>query len=363
MIIFATGISGSGRLDYLMEVSRVSKGSIEVIDIGSLMFDKSKQLGIEIPEGKILDLDYFALNYLRAVTFEDLLKNIHKYRGNSKKDLIVSTHTCFRWKKHLTPAFNFFYLNQLNPDVYVTILDNVHYIWARLSKSQWRGRLTLKDILVWRDEELFITEMLAQYQRKPFYVISRNEPPELLKDVICRVEKINKGKRALRAYLSYPITYMKGDPQWMVEKDKIKKKLRDEGIIVFDPITVEEADIIGLAVEARKKGEKSVRFEMEGQQYSIPLDQIETSKEDIYDQIVVRDYKLIDQSDIVIVYYPITTLSAGVLSEINYSFTHNKEVYAVFPHEDLSPFFSYYTTGIFHSVEELLSYLKEINKI
>ena len=122
MIIFATGISGSGRFDYLKEVGKVSGGALDVVDVGSLMFDKSKQLGINIPEGKILDLDYFALSYLRAVTFEDLLKWIHKYKGKSARDLIISTHTCFRWKKHLTPAFNFFYLNQINPDVYVTIV-------------------------------------------------------------------------------------------------------------------------------------------------------------------------------------------------------------------------------------------------
>ena len=217
--------------------------------------------------------------------------------------------------------------------------------------------------MVWRDEELFITEMLAQYQKKPFYIIARKEPPELLRDLIHKVEKIREGKKALRAYLSYPITYMKGDVKWMDEKDEIKEKLREAGIIIFDPITVEEADIIGLADEAKKKGEDAIEFEVEGEKFKIPIEQIEVCKDDIYDQIVARDYKLIDQSDIVIVYYPVPTLSAGVLSEINYSFTHNKEVYAIFPYEDLSPFFSYYTTGIFKSVEELISYLKEIEKI
>ncbi|RLE85689.1 MAG: hypothetical protein DRJ41_00675, partial [Thermoprotei archaeon] len=107
----------------------------------------------------------------------------------------------------------------------------------------------------------------------------------------------------------------------------------------------------------------AIEFEVEGEKFKIPIEQIEVCKDDIYDQIVARDYKLIDQSDIVIVYYPVPTLSAGVLSEINYSFTHNKEVYAIFPYEDLSPFFSYYTTGVFKSVEELISYLREIEKI
>jgi len=365
MIIFASGISGSNKMGYLKEVASISNGTIEIIDVGNLMFEKSNQLGIEIPEGKILDLDSLALDYLRAVTFEEILKLIDKYQGVEGQDLIISTHTCFRWKKHLTPAFNFYYLNQINPDIYITVIDNVQNIWARLQRSQWKNRLSLKDIIVWRDEEAFITEMLAEYQKKPFYIVSRNEPPELLRNILLNVEKNKRlGKKsALKAYLSYPITYMKGDPDWMEKKEHVKKCLRDAGLVVFDPITIEEVDIIGLAEDAKSKGENSVTFELEGEKFSISVNEIEESKEDILDQIVARDYKLIDQSDVIIVFYPVTTLSPGVLSEINYGFTHNKEVYAIFPYKNRSPFFEYYTTAIFKSVEDLLEYFRENDRL
>lgn len=366
VIIFATGISGSGRLEYLKDVAEVSDGRIDIVDIGDLMFTKSEQLGIEIPEGKILDLDPFALNYLRAVTFEEILRMSPKYRGDSDKDLILSTHTCFRWKKHLMPAFNFYYLNRIDPDMYVNILDNAHFTWARLSRSQWRNRLTLKDILVWRDEETFITEMLAEYRRKPFYIIARKEPPELLRDLIYRVERprlLGKPRETLRAYLSYPITYMRGDAGWMGKKDEVKRKLRSAGVLVYDPISIEEAYIVGLAENAKERGYDCVEFEVEGERVSIPVNQVEGARDDIIDQIVARDYKLIDQSDVIIVFYPVETLSPGVLSEIHYGFTHNKEVYAIFPHEAVSPFFEYYTTAVFRDVEELIAFLKEMNKV
>ncbi len=363
LVSFVTGISGSERLQYLHEVSTISK-QLEIVDVGELMFKKSETLGITIPEGKILDMDPLALDYLRAVTFEDILRKANNVRSRNGV-LAISTHACFRWKKHLTHAFNFYYLNQIDPDVYINIVDNVHYIWAKLEESQWRGRLSLKDILVWRDEEAFITRILAEYRRKPFYLVSRREDPGILKAIIYDVEKaIRDGRKPLpKAYLSYPITYVKGNEDFMKSKEEIKKVLRESGIVLFDPIAIEEMDIVGAAIEAKKKKQNHIELEIDDKIHRLKIEDVLNAAEDIKDQIVVRDYQLINQSDMIVVYYPITTLSPGVLSEINYGFTHNKEVYAIFPHESWSPFFEYYTTRIFKDVDSLLDYLRETGRI
>jgi len=360
VIIFATGISGSGRLDYLEAAARECGGRVRVIDIGRKMFEKSSELGIEIPEGKILDMDPFALDYLRAITFEDVLKVADRYRGDSEEDLIISTHVCFRWKKHLTSSFNLYYLNKIDPDVYVTIVDNAHAIKARLEETQWRGRLKLKDILVWRDEEAFITEILANYRRKPFYIIARREPPSLLADIIYRVERERAAGRkpAPKAYLSYPITHVTGMPELFEMKDEVKEALRKAGVIVFDPIAIDEAVLVGLAEEAERRGSEAVEVEVEGRRLVLSVREIMEARDDIIDQIVARDYKLIDQSDMIIVFYPTTAISPGVLNEIHYGFTHNKDVYAIFPHDVRSPFFEYYTTMIFKDHEELIEHLR-----
>jgi len=363
MIIFVTGISGSGRLEYIMKVKELAGGKLTIRDVGELMFRKSEDLGIEIPEGKLLDLDHFALNYLRAITFEELLSEAEAYRGcgEDDPDLIVSTHTCFRWKKHLLPGFNFYYLNTLSPDVYVTVVDNVHHVKARLeARPHWRGRLTLKDILIWRDEEVFMTRMLAEYQNKPFYIIPSKEDPKVLYDIIYSVEKRKKrGERpALKAYLSYPITHAKGSEDKFKMKEEFKERLREAGVVVFDPMSIEEVNLVDMVEEAKREGRGYVRVECEGRAIDIPLKEVEEAADDILDQTVVRDYNLIDQSDAVIVYYFATVMSPGVLSELNYGFTHNKEVYAVFPYE-VSPFFQYYTTKIFKSPDELLEFLRE----
>lgn len=366
MIVFATGISGSGRLDFLKAAEAESGGRLKVVDVGERMFRKSEELGIRIPEGKILDMDPFALDYLRAVTFEELLKDVDRYRGpDSPEDLVISTHVCFRWKKHLVPAFNLYYLYRINPDVYVTIVDNAHAIKARLERTRWRGRLSLKDIVVWRDEETFITEILAAYTRKPFYLLARREPPSLLLDILYRVEKRRaRGEEpALKAYLSYPITHVLSEPEHFRLKDEIKEALRRAGIAVFDPITIDEAALVGLAENALREGADSLEVEVDGCRLKLSVQEVLDARGDILDQIVARDYKLIDQSDVIIVYYPTTVVSPGVLNEIHYGFTHNKDVYAIFPHEVRSPFFEYYTTRIFKSHEELIEYLSASGRL
>ncbi|MCS7104226.1 MAG: hypothetical protein NZ954_01490 [Thermofilaceae archaeon] len=361
MIIFATGISGSGRLNYLEEAAADSGGKLKVVDIGKRMFEKSAELGIRIPDGKILDMDPLALDYLRAVTFEELLKEAELYRGpGSEVDLVISTHVCFRWKKHLTPAFNLYYLNSIDPDIYVTIVDNAQAVRARLEETQWKGRLKLKDIVVWRDEEMFITEILAAYRRKPFYILARREPPRLLLDILYKVEKqrLRGGKPAFKVYLSYPITHVLSNPEHFKMKDAVKEALREVGAIVFDPIAIDEVQITGLAEDAERNKRECVDLEVEGKNLRLDTREILEARSDIIDQTVARDYKLIDQSDAIIVFYPTTSVSPGVLNEIRYGFTHNKDVYAIFPIETRSPFFEYYTTMVFKSHTELIEYLK-----
>ncbi|MEM1516024.1 MAG: AAA family ATPase [Thermofilum sp.] len=362
LVAFVTGISGSGRLALLQEVQRRSP-SVHVIDVGSRMYSKSEELGVQIPEGKILDMDPLALDYLRAVTFEDILRELE---STSHEVVAISTHVSFRWKKHLLQAFNFYYVNRIDPDIYVNVVDNAHSIYARLSGDRaWRNRLTIKDILVWRDEEFFITKMLADYRRKPCYLFPRREDPAMLERILFNVEKASKegGRRMWKAYLSYPITHVKGDEKFFAEKEDIKKKLKEAGLVIFDPITIEDSVLIDLAIQAKSEGKEYVEISEDGFQAKVSVNDLLAAVEDIRDQIVARDYQLINQSDMLVVFYPVRVLSPGVLSEIKYGYTHNKDVFAIFPHEGASPFFEYYTTKVFKDVDSLIDHLKETGRL
>ena len=80
----------------------------------------------------------------------------------------------------------------------------------------------------------------------------------------------------------------------------------------------------------------------------------------IYDfyQTVYRDFQLIDQGTMVVVFYPEIVHSSGVVNEQAYGFRNNKYVFAVFPTANYSPFTSFFADKTFISVEDLIKFLK-----
>lgn len=86
---------------------------------------------------------------------------------------------------------------------------------------------------------------------------------------------------------------------------------------------------------------------------------------DIDGQIYMRDFKLIDQSDMICSYIPelpggIPGLSSGVERELQHAFEHTKEVYVVWkPKKTPSPFITETATRIFPSVDDALDYFEK----
>ena len=341
MKVFCTGISGSGRGEYIERFIKYSKDhgkNIKVLDVGKMIFDTSKKLGRKIKEEKILNLSISTLNWLRAVVFERILREIYE---NKNADYIVSSHTTFRWKKYLLPAFEFFYLNELSPDIYVTVVDSVMSIKQRLEQHpQWRKKLSIREILTWQDEEIFVTKMLASYQRKPHYVISFKQPSETL-------FKLMYSSNIKKVYLSFPITHVKQQQEHLISVKKFRDELRKH-FVVFDPMTINDMELLWY-IEGRNKDMPSY----------VTIEEIKEAQEDIKFHTVRRDYMFIDQSDMIVVYYPMAVMSPGVLSEMIYGYTNNKDVYVIFTrNESTSPFFEYYATKIFKSKENFLKEIK-----
>jgi adenylate kinase len=330
MRVVCTGSSGSDRMGYLQgvqELVRKTGVALEVCNVGDMMLEKAQHIGSPVSREKILDLPASSLEWLRGTVFEEIVR-----KAATHDNTIIATHTCFRWKKYLSPAFDTYYLSQLNPDFYVTIIDDYDHIRDRLEATeQWRGRLQLWEILVWRDEEAIITKILAQNFRKPHYVIARQEPPEILFDLMFRPQR-------KRAYLSYPITAIEeGQPEQLEDVRDFLAELR-KYLTVFNPLAMTELE------RARKlRGDEDDQITPELMRM---LD----------DQTVARDYQFIDQSDIVVVFYPVREPSPGVLSELIHGFSHNKEVYMVFPYE-ISPFLQFYCTEIFKTGAQLIEHL------
>jgi hypothetical protein len=83
---------------------------------------------------------------------------------------------------------------------------------------------------------------------------------------------------------------------------------------------------------------------------------------DIDGQIYMRDFRLIDQADMICSLIPelpggVPGLSSGVERELQHAWEHTKEVYVVWkPKKSPSPFITETATKIFKSVDEALAY-------
>ena len=343
MLILCTGISGSGAEQYLENVCKLKK--IKVFNIGEMIFDIAKKQHRPITRTKILDKPDPELDPYRAAAFEKILREAKKY-----KDIIIRTHACFRWKYHLRKAFDLFYLEELQPDYYITLIDSVSAIKCRQEKNpQWRGKMSIKEIMIWRDEETLLTELMANYQQKSFYIVANEEPPETFVNLVYRNE-------IPKIYLSYPISHMtKKKEEWIKEKNQIRERLR-KSFVVFDPLDIKDVTFLGEAIHAKEKNEKTFYSETIDEKFEFGTEEVIEAKNDIYLQTVPRDFKLIDQSNMVVVLYPEPVRSHGVSNEVRYG-SSNKDVYIVTPLGE-DPFTEYDITERFKSIDDLLGYLK-----
>jgi len=86
---------------------------------------------------------------------------------------------------------------------------------------------------------------------------------------------------------------------------------------------------------------------------------------DIDAQIYARDFKLIDQSDMIVSYIPALpggrpALSSGVERELQHAFESTKEVYVVWrPDDEPSPFITETATAVFRSLPELFAHFQQ----
>jgi len=307
MRLVATGISGVAKLEVANEVARYlheqKNQSMEVLDVWTHIQAVARELGIEVTKEKILDHEQ--VDSLRALAFERICARLKDVPNTPTSHSMVTTHACFRWNKYLRKGFDVHYLNQINPDCYVNIIDDFHVIRRRLNGDvQWKGRLTDPEIITWRDEETFITETFAQFQFKRFWLIARSEPIATLSNLIAEPQM-------KKIYLSYPITAIEEQlPELVTEAEQFADQLRAK-YVVFNPLSIK--DLVAHP------------------------DPAEETTKDLRENTVWRDLKLIRQSDMVVVYYPVNYNSPGANREIGFGFSNGKSVYLFYPHS-LSPF-------------------------
>jgi adenylate kinase len=346
--VICTGISGTERVGALDEVARLAAGvgrPLALFDVREAMFQIAEDVGEPVEEETILDMSPRALVLLRAAALEQ----IFSLGGPSERggDWIVNTHAVFRWKNSLISGFDPYYLRRLKPDLYVTVTDGVLAVRDRLCRHPRWEDTTVEDVLVWREEEQWATEEMARIHRKPQYLVPRATLPQTLFRLMFQ-------PKVRTAYLSYPMQHVQPGAERALAA--FKERL-EERLVVFDPADVDDLRAEGAGNGSTAAAQQAISTgdaDAEGGAFEEEAGLTARERRHIADQIVFRDYKLIAQSDMVVVFYDALVPSPGVISEMNYALHTGKRVYGVWlPETEPSPFFTRYCTKWFTSVDAL----------
>jgi adenylate kinase len=280
---------------------------------------------------------------LRAAALEQICSSIE---ADPSRHWILNTHAVFRWKNTLISGFDPHYLTRLNPHLFVTVTAGIKTSVARLrTQARW-AQLTEEQVLTWREEEQFFTEEMARIHRKPQFMLPRPMQPAVGYQLLFE-------PRRTKAYLSYPMQHVAANEERGLADFKARLS---ERLIVFDPGDVNDFLIEdGAPAQDRSDGSIELVALREPDALSVRRDPLQ---QHIADQIVERDYKLIAQSDVVVVYYDVPVPSPGVISEMKFALESGKRVYGVWlPPNEPSVFFTRYCSLWFRTPEAVLDQL------
>jgi adenylate kinase len=360
MRAIVTGQVGMDKKSYLDQAVRFAGAQgdpIELYNVGDMMYREAR----DVRPGRILDLPLSRLETLRRAAFKDVITD-----SRDQKNVMVNTHATFRWRHGLFSAFDYDQIAKLNPDLFICVVDNIEVVHHRLH-AEHEIDATLKDCMVWREEEILATELMSKaIPSSKFYVMSRGRHQPTTKQLfrlICR-----PGMR--KVYPSFPMSHVVDMPDVLAEIDAFRAALADH-FITFDPGDVDEKLLLERSMAAAREGKEFLEVaphSFGGAKGSPPIKvkvrEVLDIAGDIDGQIYMRDFKLVDQSDMIVSYIPelpggIPGLSSGVERELHHAFEHTKEVFVVWkPKKHPSPFITETATKIFASVDEAMKYFE-----
>jgi hypothetical protein len=256
-------------------------------------------------------------------------------------------------------------MKALDADLYVVLVDNIDRVHFRLTRDGHTDH-SLRDLMVWREEEVLATELLSQIVRGHghFYIMARgndDSSAEALVRLICR-------PYLKKAYLSFPMSHVDDSATVLDEIDAFRREMKRH-FICFDPSDVEEKPLCSLALAAAEAGHRTVEAGPPGARTTMETAQLLDIIADIDGQIYARDFKLIDQSDMIVSLIPALAdgrpgISSGVERELQHAHEATKEVFVIWqPQAPPSPFITETATRVFGSTDEAVRFFLDNNYV
>jgi adenylate kinase len=350
------GLDKKPFLQQVVDIARDNGHEVSLFNIGERMCAEAPDI---VPH-RILDLPKQRLTALRRSVFKDVLR-----AAADDVDLIVNTHATFRWKHGLFLAYDHGQMVELDADFYVALVDNLDAVHERLGREH-EVKHTLKDILVWREEEIVVSEAMAEAVAGYGHaiVMSRGNPRITAQSLYRLMFEPDRK----RVYPSFPMTHVLDEPAILAEIESFRDALADH-FITFDPADLNERRLLFEAGEATKRGEDDLIISVNGRNITLPVSEVTRVAHDIDAQICARDFKLIEQSDMIVSYIPSLpggkpALSSGVERELQHAFEGTKELFVIWrPEYEPSPFVTETATAIFTSLDELFTHFQQCGYI
>ncbi len=359
MRVIMTGQVGMDKKRYIEAVAKLAGERGEpmmTFHVGDRMYADAK----DVRPGRVLDLPLGRLDTLRRGVFKDVINE-----SNGAQNIIVNTHATFRWRHGLFRAIDFDQIEALKPDLFICLVDNIEAVYHRLHNDHTIDAM-LKDLMVWREEEIMATELIAQAVGcgAQCYMLSRGRSAMTIETCVRLATKPEMKK----VYPSFPMTHVVDMPDVLAEIDAFRAELAKH-FICFDPGDVDEKMLLDKAIDATRAGTEFIKVSaMDGKDRIVNFDLTTKSvldiAGDIDGQIYARDFKLIDQSDMIVSLVPELPgggpgLSSGVERELQHAFETSKEVYVVWkPRKNPSPFITETATKVFRSTAEALAHFE-----
>jgi len=296
-------------VDAAAKIAQRAGDPLTVYHVGDRMYAEAP----DVRPGRILDLPLSRLHAIRRSVFKDIIND-----AAGKENIIVNTHATFRWRHGLFRAFDFDQIEQLAPDMFICVVDNIEAVHHRLHRDH-NLDATFKDLMVWREEEILATELLALAGgcSRECYVLprGRDEPTSrTCYRLVCQPEM-------RKVYPSFPMTHVVDMPEVLAEINTLRTEIAKH-FITFDPGDVDEKLLLEHAIQAVKDGKdfidgRALMPDGTMSRFHVSAKQLLEIAGDIDGQIYARDFQLIDQSEMIISLIPVLPgggpgLSSGV---------------------------------------------------